>query len=101
MVKKREGGYVYIMKEGDRYKIGYSKRAERRRKQLQTGSSRVIEVIHEIKCEEREAREVERRLQRMCMPYHIRGEWYLLPPEMVLYLLQFKTEEQVYKPETV
>ena len=42
---------IYLIRDTDRYKIGFSKEPKKRLKQLQTGSSEVMELVYEVECD--------------------------------------------------
>lgn len=70
-------GYVYILKAGQYYKIGVTTGAvEDRIKQLQTGSSSKISLVHTIPAWR--PYRVESDLHNYYAHKHTRGEWYKL-----------------------
>lgn len=76
MTTKRMHDYVYIIKDGDRYKIGYSGDPERRLKSLQTGNPRKLELVFRFKT--LWAEPLEYYLQDHFKSKQTRGEWYAL-----------------------
>lgn len=72
-------GHVYLLKSGDRYKIGYAVNVENRLSQLRTGSPYPIELIHAFPAD----REEERRLHKWYAEYRRHGEWFELPDKIV------------------
>ncbi|MGL6100777.1 MAG: GIY-YIG nuclease family protein [Fusobacteriaceae bacterium] len=73
--KIKNKGFVYLMKCGDFFKIGKSLEIEKRRKQLQVGSAKNIEVIDFIECENYS--DMEKIIQIAMRGFHERGEWFI------------------------
>lgn len=72
-------GQVYVLKAGQQYKIGVTTGAvEDRIKQLQTGSSAKISLVHTIPAWR--PYRVESLLHAQYAHKHTRGEWYKLSP---------------------
>jgi len=74
---------VYLIRNGEGfYKIGYTKHDVRyRMEQLQTGSSSELEFIAE--CLVKHPTKVESALHRKYNQFHVLGEWFDLPDEIV------------------
>lgn len=69
--------YLYIISNGDAYKVGVSKNAKKRLKQLQTGSAQELSLCEEYCLPE----ELVYRLEKRCHEkinhfYTKRGEWF-------------------------
>lgn len=83
-------GYVYLLNNSitDEYKIGYTKNdVEKRVKQLQTGSSGELFMVH---CYESEfARKIENALHRRFKHVKMLNEWFTLPDDDVLKFLTY------------
>lgn len=77
-------GYVYLLKCGDHYKIGQSKKPRKRLKQLRTGSPLPIRVIHTLRTSY--YREIERDLHRRFADKRAEGEWFLLADDDVAHI---------------
>lgn len=84
----QEDMFLYLFHELDTniYKIGISNDPERRLNDLQTGSSRKIELAAYIKCEH--AVVIEQSLHDQLSKYRLRGEWFELPKHVVLHILK-------------
>ena len=85
---KQDPQKVYIMKEGknDNYKIGISANPEKRRGQLQTGSSHEIKILFKCKIDPGiRAKSVETIIHDFLKENGkwIRGEWFYLTRESV------------------
>jgi len=67
---------IYLIRDTDRYKIGFSKEPKKRLKQLQTGSSEVMELVYEVECDN--VSKVESSLHRYYDSKRKNGEWFAL-----------------------
>jgi len=74
---------VYLIRNGEGFhKVGYTKHSVLyRMEQLQTGSSSELEYVNE--CVVKHATKVESALHRQYKKYHIIGEWFDLPDDVV------------------
>lgn len=80
-------GHVYLMKAGERYKIGISNNPQKRRDQLNSGQSPFhIEIIHTVQGEGYEG--LERRLHDQFDSRRVRGEWFEFSPEEVAAVIE-------------
>lgn len=77
-------GYVYVLKCGDHYKIGQSKRPRKRLTQLRTGSPHPIEVVHTLRTAH--FRAIERTLHVKFRDKRGTGEWFALSDEDIEYI---------------
>jgi len=69
--------YVYIMRAGDKCKIGKASNPERRLAELQTGNPQRIRLLACIPCKsEKHALELERVAHRLFRHDGMRGEWF-------------------------
>lgn len=70
--------YLYAIQ--DRYsgyiKLGYSANPEHRLRELQTGSSGALRIVHTARIREDRARIVEQQLHRELNHHRVRGEWF-------------------------
>lgn len=94
-------GYVYLLKCGNHYKIGQSKKPRTRLKQLRTGSPHPIEVVHTLRTPH--FRQVEQMLHRRFASKRGEGEWFLLSEEDVGHIKSLddigRTPEEARKRE--
>lgn len=77
--------FVYIMRNNTNgaYKIGISKKPEYREHTLQSQEPDVT-CVFQLEFPNREkARDVERDMHLKYATYHMRGEWFAIPPQMV------------------
>ena len=79
--KEKEKAYVYLLKCGDYYKIGFSKDVERRIKELDHRPYKV-EIIYISPLTNR-AYQIEQNLHSELEQYRINGEWYDLPKRLI------------------
>ncbi len=79
--KPKTEAYVYILKCGAFYKIGFSKDVERRVKELDYRPFK-IDVVY-VSPLTSNAYEIEQRLHEWLEEYRRSGEWYDLPNEML------------------
>lgn len=74
---------IYLIKAGDLYKIGYTKRkVSERIKDFKTGNSSEFEIIKEFKCDKNWSK-VEKAVHRTYNEKLIDGEWFNLSKEDV------------------
>ena len=81
---KLKPGWVYILKAGPFYKIGYSKNVDRRIEQLSTLPPFDLELVHTIRANHMP--ELESALHRRFQEKHKNGEWFELAEEDVTWL---------------
>lgn len=75
---------VYLLSNGESYKIGVASRLAQRLKNLSTGSDSPIEVIALSKDMSKDsAHFFEKSIHKNCRQYRKKGEWYSLPPSLV------------------
>lgn len=75
--------YVYIIKNDNCYKIGYSNNPEKRCKTLSSGSPNKLEIVYARPYyKNRDARRDEQILHRIFMDYRKNGEWFELDKYM-------------------
>lgn len=84
--RKRNEGFIYILKCADKYKLGYSNNVEQRIKQLDTRPF-PLELVYKAYSEK--AYDIEQELHSVYTSYGYRleGEWYSsdLPVEKLIY----------------
>jgi hypothetical protein len=94
--------YVYFIAkpyqphEAISIKIGYSKHPTKRLRQLQTGNDCKLELIHTITCVRYSGKAVEQRLHSMLFGRKARGEWFVVSPDLLDWLLTFDNELGIY-----
>ena len=71
---KKPNGFVYVVKGGGYYKIGYSKEPDRRIATLSTQPPFELEVIY--LCGSHNARALEADLHGLFKHARVRGEWF-------------------------
>jgi hypothetical protein len=69
-------GCVYVLKVGDRYKIGRTENLTSRLRSIQTSNPKAIEVVHTIESEDFAA--IEKAIHRKFKDQRVRGEWFKL-----------------------
>jgi predicted GIY-YIG superfamily endonuclease len=70
----KQGGYIYVISDGDGYKIGVAKNPERRLKQLQTGNQK--KLVLEFIDYKNEPYKIEKSLHRSFHKFKTNGEWF-------------------------
>lgn len=75
------GGYVYLVRSGEYYKIGISAEPEKRIAGLQVGSPYPIETIHIQMSADYIG--LERHLHAVYSDYRVTGEWFSFDDEMI------------------
>ena len=80
----KKEAYVYFIKCGEYYKIGYSKDVERRVKELDRRPYK-IEIIY-VSPLTPNAYKVEQSIHEWLSDYKINGEWYDFPSDMIDYI---------------
>jgi hypothetical protein len=66
-IKDQSTGYI---------KLGYSANPEQRLRELQTGNSGALQLVHRARINEHRARTVEQQLHRELKHLQVRGEWF-------------------------
>jgi hypothetical protein len=74
-------GYIYLLKCGELYKIGFSLKPRKRLKQFRTGSPHPIELVHTLRTPH--FKMLEQILHRRFAQKRQTGEWFKLDPEDV------------------
>ena len=90
-------GYVYLLKCGEMYKIGYSLKPRKRLKQFRTGSPHPIEVVHTIRTAH--YKQIEKQLHWKFGSSRRMGEWFSLTDEDVTYIQSL--DQNGFTPEQV
>ena len=69
--------YIYIITDGQDYKVGISKLPDKRIKNLQTGNSKILTIVEVYKVEESLVFKLEKQCHRRIQSYYPkRGEWF-------------------------
>ncbi|MCK9575748.1 MAG: GIY-YIG nuclease family protein [Candidatus Pacearchaeota archaeon] len=94
---------LYIITDGEKYKIGYSKDVANRKRQLQTANGSLLDIVFEF--ETVHGMKLERSIQRSMKHKNIIGEWFDLEKEDIakikeLCILQEKNFNIIKKNET-
>lgn len=72
--KKPEPGYIYIISDGEQFKVGVSFDPDKRLRTMQTGNRRKLTLEHiELK---NEPYKVEKVVHRQLQKYRTNGEWF-------------------------
>ena len=87
MIIKTRQDYVYIITDGEYQKIGVGYDPIQRIKQCQIGNARLITLIHAIRTDDMYT--LEAHIHKALKMYNIRGEWFLLPDQIIEYLCQY------------
>lgn len=86
-----EQGFVYLMYDGELWKIGKALNIESRKKQLERQVGKKLELLHSIKSDDYSRAEAEMHFRyRHC---RIRGEWFDLKPQELEAVYGIKTLE--------
>jgi hypothetical protein len=89
---------VYLLREGQCYKIGVSNDISRRLSDLQSGNSRKIEVVAHFKAPEDYCYVFEGAMHRRFSNSHVSGEWFCLSSEELGKLLsQMRAHEKMFE----
>jgi hypothetical protein len=92
--------YIYIITNGEDYKVGFSKNPNKRLKQLQTGNSKKLKLINVYQVPDRLVRIIEKEAHReIRIRYEKRGEWFKGASEFYVKLLVDMVCEKYY-PQT-
>lgn len=96
LVQVTKTGFVYlIINSSGRVKIGSSDNPQKRLKQLQTGNSDKLKLLHVIRCN-RPSWQVERRIQSWFLNHRQEGEWFSLPKETINWLCSLTEDFDIY-----
>lgn len=83
--KPKHGQFIYMIRCGQYIKIGIALRPKQRMRDLQVASPHKLILVHAWLTYH--AKRDERRLHHSLKQYHIRGEWFELPDEIVCNLM--------------
>lgn len=83
----RDVGFLYLLENGGYHKIGITSNLRKRVSVLQSGSPHEIVVVAANEVEDRLL--WEKRLHEIFIEYHHRGEWYVLPDNIVKEVTEF------------
>jgi hypothetical protein len=77
--------YLYLIYNGQHYKIGISKEPQKRLKQLQTASPAKLSIVKTYKVPSKVARKLEQQLHHMFWQSRVRcnGEWFEMSPDHI------------------
>jgi hypothetical protein len=89
----RRGGFVYLMKAGDAYKIGIARNVERRRDAIQTGSPVPVFVIAAAFVND--PRWVEAGLHQEFAACRLEGEWFALDQRSVADVIRLLVDAEM------
>lgn len=74
-----EQAFVYVMRSGKYYKIGWAVDPEKRMKEMQVGNPKKIRIIGRFPVStHKKARKLEAAIHQKFKHQHHRGEWYRL-----------------------
>lgn len=96
---------IYILENNEKYyKIGYSKDPERRVKQLNTGNSTNLKLLHKFTCKYDSI--IESNLQKRFKHKNIKGEWFDLSEDDInsiksLIKMQEKALDSLYEHKNI
>ena len=69
--------YLYAMASGNDIKIGLSANPEARKRDMQTGNAKEIQLLWRMgPIDRKEAHRLEKKLHRRCKRFNLRGEWF-------------------------
>lgn len=69
--------YLYAMAAGNEIKLGLSSQPETRKKDMQTGNAKEIELLWRLGPIDRKlAHKLEKQLHKKCKRFNVRGEWF-------------------------
>ena len=76
--------YVYFIADGEFVKIGKANDVNQRKLSLETGNPRDLVTLGTISCDsESESYSLEKKLHRHFEPWHHRGEWFIIGPQIL------------------
>jgi T5orf172 domain len=80
--------YVYIITNGEDYKVGVSKHPDKRLKQLQTGSSEKLKIVSLFEVPEDVVYKMEKEAHKAVRAWYTKsGEWFKAASEFHVNLL--------------
>lgn len=81
--------YIYIISNGEAFKVGFSKDPKRRVKQLQTGNPKKLELMYFVEIEVAPVKILEDIVHRYLKFNHLTGEWFKADFEKIKTELDF------------
>jgi hypothetical protein len=91
-------GFVYVIKCNEFYKIGIGKEPIKRLSCMQVGSPYELTLVKAIPSAN--PSQDEERLHDVFNPFHVRGEWFELPPYVVDWLRELDQIDRDFTPPT-
>ena len=83
-----KAGWIYLIKCHEFYKVGIADDVKARLSSMQTGCPYPLELIEAWRSNN--ASKEEKAIHALLSRYNVRGEWFMLPPELVSQLLRQK-----------
>ena len=68
--------YIYIITDGENYKVGKSNNVEKRLKSMETGNPKELSIVAKCEVDEKYIYNVENQLHKMFEDYNIKNEWF-------------------------
>lgn len=90
-----ERGHVYFVAAGKHVKIGFSTAPLERLKALQTSHPETLEILHAVPGTQL----MERSFHKRFAKGRVRGEWFLLSPEVRQFITWLKRREEPKRPK--
>lgn len=81
--------YIYIISNGEAFKVGLSKDPKRRVRQLQTGNPKKLSLEYCVEIEEAPVKILESIMHRYLKLNHLSGEWFSADFIVIKNLLDF------------
>lgn len=82
--KEVDVSYVYFIADGEFVKIGKANDVNQRKLSLETGNPRDLITLGTISCDsEAESYSLEKKLHHHFEPWHHRGEWFVVGPQIL------------------
>ena len=78
--------YIYVIQDGEFYKIGSARKVENRLKVLQVGNPRPLKVIFKQEVQGKKVIFLEKKLHKIFAKKHSLGEWFKLTTEDIVKL---------------
>lgn len=94
-INQMSSKYIYVIKCNQYYKIGLAKNLSSRLSAIQSGSPYSIQCIVKFKCSE--PKYCESMLHEIFNGQKIRGEWFLLDKQDILFIKQYLSRYSMNK----
>ena len=93
---RARSGFVYVIQCQDFVKFGIADDVRGRLSNMQTGCPFPLKLLASWPC--KDAKNTERRLHKLFRQFHLRGEWFKVPEDLLAVVITLKDITQLPPP---